>query len=192
MNRVQKKIKYLDRTWNLSSIVPADFICLSFWPFSFYRLSEEQVFKKQEIKRDWKLKPKSAITDEEKLSRSIKHVFKIGLGINSDSEYKEIKKDETLYSILLAEIYAISYQLTSEEKLFIPFEFYSREFCEMLAIKSKALHVEPFSFLKDISKEKPELFNPKRYDFNWLVLSTGWEREQREAEVKSRLNMKVR
>lgn len=183
MKRIQRKIKFEKKTWTISAIAPADFLELSYWPFTFYRLSEEQKVKAQpEVKRDWKLKPQPMISLEDKLEASTKHALKLGLNLKSDAEYNEINVNEPLKNLLLFEIYALTYELSAIEKYFTPFKFISRDFAEGLAVKSKALGVEPYSFLNDVTRETPELYNPKRYDFNWFVLGIGWDKERREIE----------
>lgn len=172
----QKKVKYLKKAWTVKSLAPIQFVEESFWPFAYYVLSDDGwTKKKKEIKRDWKLKPKDVIDDEARIENAIKHALKYGAGVNGDL-------DETLRVLLLAEIYSLTYQLSNIEKYFTPQMTLSRDFVEGLAVKAKALNVEPYSFLADLSKEKPELYNPKRYDFNFFVLGVGWEKERREME----------
>ena len=177
MDRIQRKVKYFDRTWTLLSLFPADFLEVSCWPFAYYRLSEVQRKENFEVKRDWKLKPKNVSSEEEKLESAIKQAIMQGASI-ANEDYEAVKADDTLYSLLLAEIYALTYQLDLTEKYFTPTKTISKDFAEALAIKSKAMNCEPYALIADILKEKPELYNPKRYDFNWLVLSAGWERER--------------
>lgn len=180
--RNKRKIKYDNRFWTIHSLDPFDFLECSYWPFAYYHLPKNQTNKTQEVKRDWKLKPANKIDEEKKLENSIRHALILGAEIKLGGEYDEIKKDEKLHSILLAEIYALTYQLTPIEKLFASQKEISRDFAESLAIKSKVLHVEPYSLIADVSREKPELYNPKRYDFNWFILGVGWDRERREFE----------
>jgi hypothetical protein len=33
-----------------------------------------------------------------------------------------------------------------------------------------------------VSRETPELYNPKRYDFNWFILGIGWDKERQDME----------
>jgi hypothetical protein len=198
MSRAKRIIKYADKTWTVSSLVPADFLECSFWPFSYYRLPEDNLVKSAiEVKRDWNLKPKNKISDEAKLEQAIRQAFMVGLGINFDKDFEAIKSDQTLYNILLFEIYSLTYRLKPVDKILVPFELISRDFAEALAIKAKAINLEPFSLISDLSRELPELYNPKRYDFNWFILGVGWERERREiekaqAEAKSRARLRVR
>jgi len=196
MKFVPRKIKHEGKTWTIKSIAPADFMSLSYWPFSFYRLPDDKAVKKvPEIKREWKLKPTPMLSLEDKLEASVKHALTIGLSLKSDTEYNEIKENKILHDSALFEIYALTYELTAIEKYFSPFKFINRDFAEGLASKSKALRVEPFSFLKDVSREIPELYNPKRYDFNWFILGIGWDKERREiekaqADAKSKFSMR--
>jgi hypothetical protein len=197
MKRVQKKIKYAGKVWTVSSLVPADFLSCSHWPFSYYRLEENSRQKSLEVKRDWKLKPKNISSDEEKLAESVKQAVKIGININFDGEYEKIKSDESVHAVLLSQIYALTYNLSLAEKYFLPFQIISKDFAEALAVKAKTLCVEPYSFLVNLSKEPPELYNPKRYDFNWFILGVGWEKERREmekaqAEMKSKMQLRKR
>lgn len=183
MFQKNRAILFEGRRWHARPVYPADFFSCAFWPFAFYRLLEDEKSEKgEEIKREWKIKPKNLVDDEAKLEAALKNVFKAGLGIKFDHEYDKIKENNLLHSVLLSEIYALSYNLTLEEKLFTPTQSISREFAEVLAIKAKALQCEPYALLKDLSKERPELYNPRRYDFNIFILAAGWDRERREIE----------
>lgn len=180
---IQKKVKYLKKAWTIKCLAPIDFIEQSFWPFAYYVLPDDHwTKKKKEIKRDWKLKPKNQVDDEARIENAVKHALKCGAGVSDEL-------DELLRVRLLAEIYSLTYQLTNIEKYFASQKTVSRDFAEGLAIKAKALNVEPYSFLADLSKEKPELYNPKRYDFNFFILGVGWEKERREME-KAQANIK--
>lgn len=164
---IQKKVRYLKKAWTVKCLAPIDFLEQGVWPFSYYVLPDDLLAKKEKtIGRHWKVV----------LENAIKYALSLGAGVNTEI-------DEILKTVLLAEIYALTYGLTNIEKYFTPQKTISRNFAEGLAIKAKALNVEPYSFLADLSKEKPELYNPKRYDFNFFVLGVGWEKERREAEV---------
>lgn len=196
MNRRERVIKCFGQKWKIKSIFPADFLSVSYWPFSYYRLPEIKKRKDiPEVKRDWKKKPKEMEDMEAKLNASIKHAFFFGLSVFFDSKFEEIKKNDQLYNVLLAEIYALSYDLSATDKYFSPFKILSKDFAEALAIKAKFMNVEPYSLIADVSRETPELYNPKRFDFNWLILSAGWEcerreREKAEREIRSRMRRK--
>jgi hypothetical protein len=197
MQRATKTINYDGRTWRLCGLFPADFFTCSCWPFAYYRLPEDGNPAEQKIKRDWKLKPKNMRDDEAKLAFAIRRALKVGCGINSERECDEILSKDTLKVFLLAEIYALTYQLNLLQKYFTPFENISREFAEALAIKAKTMNIEPYALLADVSRGTPELYNPKRYDFNWFILGIGWERERREyekaqVEMKSKIGMRKR
>jgi hypothetical protein len=197
MQRTTRKIKYNGKTLNLCGLFPADFFECAYWPFSFYKLPEDNKVKSTEIKRDWKIKPESMIEEEEKLAASIRRAFKVGCNLQFDNEYENIKENENLHTYLLSEIYTLTYKLNTIEKYLSPVEIISREFAESIAIKSKAMNIEPFSLLFDLSHESPALYNPKRWDFNWLVLGCGWERERKEIEkaqreIQSRMNARKR
>ena len=196
MNRIEKRVKIKKKTWLIKSLFPADFLSYSFWPFSYYRLPEDLKPTKQypEVKRDWKIKPKNLITQEEKLNNALRNVYRLGAGIYKDKVYDELKADEFAYQILLAEIYSLSYGLTNQEKLLEPFKVISRDFGETIYMKAKAMYSEPWNLIGDIT-ELPELYNPKRHDFNIFILGLGWDRERREAEelqAKMKSQSKVR
>lgn len=177
-----RKIKYKKHKLSVAALVPFDLMSCSYWPFAYYLLDEVINKKKApEIKRDWKLKPKDMIETDTKIADSIKMAIKKSLSI-TDELHDELKQDETTYNILLSEIYAVSYQLTPIEKYFTPQKMINKEFAEGLAAKSKALQIEPYSFIADLSREKPDLFNPKRYDFNYFILGVGWEMERKAQE----------
>lgn len=179
----QKKIKYLKKTWIAKTLVPNDFLEYSYWPFSYYILKEDTQKKQiKEIKRNWNLPPKEKVQADEKIDGSLFNAFRLGCDVKTLTEYNEIKENKMLYNLLLGEIYSLAYKLTDVEKFFVPQKVISKDFAEGLAIKSKSMNVEPYSFMVDLSKEKPELFNPKRYDFNFFILGVGWERERREME----------
>ena len=188
MNRI-RKIKYGGQKWTIQALVPADFLEVSYWPFAYYKLPESELSKNAEIKRDWKLKPKGMVEEEKQLEDSFKLALKLGAGIN-DKNYAQVKKNAEFYNILLSEIYALTYQLTPEEKFFIPQKVISKTFAEFMFAKAKAMNMEPYAFMADLAREKPELYNPKRFDFNIFILGVGWERERREME-KAEAKMKA-
>jgi|WetSurMetagenome_2_1015567.scaffolds.fasta_scaffold02369_13 hypothetical protein len=190
MKRTNRKMTFNKKSWQICALVPADFLECSYWPFSFYRMPEDSA-SQSEVKRDWKLKPKNQTLPEDKLAASVRQALRLGAGVINDIDFEKIKKNEMLYNLLLTEIYAASYELSTVEKYFNPQKIISRDFAEALALKSKALHVEPFSFLTNLVHEKPELHNPRRYDFNWFILGIGWEKERREIE-KAQANAKAK
>ena len=197
MNRAKRKLKYFGRVFIIKALVPFEFIDKAFWPFSYYRINRDSITTpKPEIKRDWKLKPKNVVEDEVRLAESIKQAVIIGANIKA-SEYAAIKENKNLHTYLLAEIYSLTYNLTLTEEYFCPIKEISREFGEALAIKAKAMSVEPYSLVTDVSRETPELYNPKRFDFNWTILAAGWEKERREydkamAEMKSKTRLRTK
>jgi len=186
VERKQKKAKYFGRTWNVSAIFPADFLNSYFWPFSYYQYPPKKKSKDKkempEIRREWNYKPKEIIDTEAKIAASIKHAFIISLGLYKPFAYEKLQENKVLYDVLMAEIYGLTYDLNVAEKNFAPVCNINKDFAESIAIKAKTLGVEPYSFLKDLSTEKPELYNPKRWDFNWFILSAGWDRERIEIE----------
>jgi hypothetical protein len=183
MNRKRRTIKYTKKAWSIKSLVPADFLECSYYPFAYYKLPDNSWGAKlKEIKRNWKLPTKEKSAYDNKLEEARKQAFRSSLGVLSDADYDKIKKDETLYNILLSEIYALTYNLTPIEKLFKPQVILSKDFAENLAIKAKAMNVEPYYFMTNLANELPPLYNPKRYDFNLFILGVGWERERREYE----------
>lgn len=179
-----RKIKYQKKTWTVKTLAPIQFIECSYWPFAHYRTSEdiEPTPEKPEIPRDWKLPPKKKLDDEAKLEAAWRYAYKLSCGVGSDADYEEIKKDRTLHFMLFNEMYALTYELTLIERCFTPQKIISRDFAEGLAIKAKAMNIEPYSLLADLSEEKPELYNPKRYDFNFFILGIGWQKEIRDAD----------
>ena len=191
MDRKTKNIKFNNETWKIQEIFPIDFIDCSYFPFTFYVLKDTQpTFKKKEVKRNWNLKPKEKIEEEENLEKSLDRILEIGIvspavdrnGSFNRKSIQDIKKDQNLYSILLSEIYALTYSLSSIDKLMHPQMEFSKDFSEAIYIKSKNLGVEPYSFLADLTMEKPGLYNPKRWNFNFFILSVGWDKERREVE----------
>lgn len=186
-----KKIKYGRKVLHIHKISPFDFMTKTFWPFSYYVLIEDKLKKDKsfEIKREWKLKPKEMDSDEKKINDAVVYAFELSAGINK-AEHDTLKNDnKVFYNYILGEIYAQAYDLDSAQKLINPQIEISREFAEALAIKCKFLNIEPYSLIANINQEKPELYNPKRYDFNWIILSTGWDKERREQE---KLNAKMK
>jgi len=183
MKQPTKRIIFLKKTWTVKALFPVDFIEQSYWPFAYYKLKDEQAYKRSsEVKREWNLKPKDQIDELTKLNNAKKYAIEIGAGIANDDEWLEIEKNKDLFDMLLSQIYALTYGLSALEKYFVPEKVISKDFAELLAIKAKALNVEPYSFMADISKELPELYNPKRYDFNFFILGVGWDRERKEIE----------
>lgn len=138
--------------------------------------------KKKEIKRDYKLPPKDKIAEDKKINEAVKRAFKISLNIVDDNDYSKLKENKTAHNFLLSEIYTATYNLTPVDKYFNPQKIISKDFAEMLAIKAKAMNIEPYSMYADIKNELPELYNPKRYDFNLFILGVGWEKERQEYE----------
>lgn len=177
-----RKIKYKKNKLSVMSLTPSDFMSCSYWPFAYYYTDEDKKKAKfDQPERDWKLKPKKDLTIEEKLDESIKFAFKISLNI-TDELYDDIKKDTMVYNFIFNEIFASTYKLNNIEKFFSPQKYINLDFAEGIAVKSKAMSKEPYSFIADLSKEKPELYNPRRYDFNYFILGVLWNMEARENE----------
>ena len=178
-----KKVKYLKKAWSVKCLVPADFLECAYYPFAYYKLPEDDKPKlAHEIKRDWKLPPKRIRDEQIREEEAVKTILKKGLGLVSNKTYNEIKKDKDLSNYLFAEIYCNTYQLSNTEKYLNPQKIINKEFAERIAVQCMTLHLEPYSFMADLSKEKPALYNPKRYDFNIFILGVGWDRMRREQE----------
>jgi hypothetical protein len=192
MERRARKVKIASRKWTLRGLFPADFLALRLWPFAHYRLIEDM--KKDDghfLDRDWKLKPKNKLDEEVALEEGIKRALVVGASLKH-GQYAEIKADEQLHSILLAEIYAMTYGLSPADKVFNPFKLIDRHFAETIFAKSKALCLEPYAFMADVAHEAPELYNPRRWDFNLFILGVGWDQERRamekaQAEMRSKM-----
>lgn len=177
-----RKIKYKKNKFSVKPLTPADFTGCAFWPFSHYIVNETKVIPKfDQPERDVKLKFNKNKTIDEKLDESIKYAFKISLDI-TDEIFDDIKKDELAFNFIFNEIYAQTYKLGRLEKFFTPQKIYNQDFAEGIAVKCKALSKEPYSFIADLEKEKPELYNAKRYDFNYFILGVLWSMEAREQE----------
>ncbi len=192
MERRTRKIRIASQVYTLHSLFPADFLPVKFWPFSYYRLPEDLKPKPAGPNYDWKIKPKKMIDTEDAIKTSIRRAFEISAGLLFDKCDRALES-ETVKNILLTEIYALTYGLDSVRKLMMPFEMLYREQAEMIYIKAKAYNAEPFAQMADLVAEPPELYNPRRYDFNLFILGCGWERERREAEkIKAEMSAKFK
>lgn len=201
MQRKTKNVKIGARIFKLQSLFPADFLGDKFWPFAFFRTPEDVKQTPPAPEYDWKLKPKSMLDFEADMQTVTQRAIEIGGSLRFGERF-EIAKEEsfskdvftTKKSVLLSEIYALTYGLDTAQKLLAPFMFVRREWAEMIYFKAKFYACEPFDLIADCKKELPELYNPRRYDFNLFVLGCGWEKERREmekaqAEMRSKTSM---
>lgn len=190
MIRKKRTVLFASRLWSLQSLFPADFLTEKFWPFAFYRLPEDVKPNIPSQAIDWKLKPKEMTDYEESLKSAIRKALIIGANIKT-GDINAVETNEQIKSVLLAEIYALSYGLTPMQKILLPYETITREQAELMYVKAKAYNCEPYALISDLSGMAPELYNPKRYDFNLFILGCGWDRERREIE-KAKAEMKVK
>jgi hypothetical protein len=185
MKRKTGKLIIAKQFYELQSLFPFDFLTEKFWPFAYYRLPENIETKNNQLRINWNLKPQKDLDFESDMAAAIKHALEIGANLKFD-EYSKIEKDEKTKTILLSAIYSLTYDLTTAQKYLCPFENIRRDQAEMIYFKSKFYNCEPYALLGDIQTESPELYNPKRYDFNIFILGCGWDRERREIETAQR------
>lgn len=175
INRKTSKIKFNKKTYHLQGILPIDFINCKSFPFSYFIFSNQKAPVR--VKRQQKLKTKKMI-EEDKIKQGI---LKIGI-ISPPNIIIDEEKDNTLYNLLIGEIYSLTFDLSLTEKYFMPQKEVHREFAENIYFLSQKMNIEPYALYADIKNELPSLYNPKRWDFNLLTISAGLEREQVEHE----------
>lgn len=185
MKRKTRTIKYKGSRWTVKGLIPRDFIEFNCFPLAYFSFPESPK-QKNEVKRDWKTKSKKQKNEEAARAR----ILTVGIvkpvvsqnGFGGLFDVRNIEADEMLYGVLLGEVYALTFELTNQERLFAPQKKINREFAENLYFVCKLLQQEPFSLYQDVANELPALQNPKRWDFNQFILAAGLERERAEQE----------
>jgi len=185
MKRLTRTIKYQGQKWTLQGLFPIDFVQFDCFPMSYFTFPEP-VKKQIEVKREITYKSKS----QEKEEHARDRILEIGVvkpivhreGFGGWYDMRLIRADETLYGLLLSEIYALTFQLTPLERMVAPQKIIGREFAENFYFVSKLLKQEPYAMYSKACKEEPAAWNPKRWDFNQFILAAGLERERVEQE----------
>jgi len=199
-----------ERLFVLRQLFPADFIEQDSWPWNIFRVrSAADDISSPEDQEDlyaYGRKPKSQI-EKERSEEDVKFRT-ISLGImsprvlKSDEPWSEgsiyywqIFENKTLYNRLMLEIYLLAYELNDSgldmNKLghamaiqSVISEDVSRVHLEWLYVKAKNSSQEPYSLFTDVANARPELYHPRRYNFNQTVLVVGKEAERRVAEAQ--------
>jgi hypothetical protein len=137
--------------------------------------------KKVDDGRQWNLKPKKQIEDELKIKENTEKTFKKAVFEDKHKvtiDYNSfIETQKLAFDYVMSLCYALSYGI--KDTLFFSdgSQVVDQEHAELIYFKSQAIGVEPYSIIKDVKDELPEYYNPKRHDFNLMIVSVGKEKE---------------
>lgn len=175
-DRRKQMIKVGEDEFIIQSLFPVDFLAESSWPFHFYQ--NKALIEQKEDDIHWGLKPKSV----KKQEAVVKYAIKKGVvsPALSDEKLNEVFLNDFKRGFLVGCLFILTYGMegdftTDGKKLFYRGE--SREIdpdkLYEIYLKSKMQGgAEPWALMFGPS-EIPEGYNPKRYDFNNLVFTTG-------------------
>jgi hypothetical protein len=174
--RSKMEINLAGIRYQIQSLVPVDFLGEECWPFCFYRLKGEAEQEKNAWQWEGGLKPDWLLEAEARIRKVL------ALGIvspsPSPSDLVELCQDKNLLPLknfLFGAIFALTYGIT-DEKEFERERTLDRTHLEEIGIKSRELKREPWEII--FGTDGPaEGFNPKRHDFNTLVLRIMFERD---------------
>jgi len=194
MKRRTCEIQAAGTTWKLQSVVPADFMDAAYWPFNIYQIEEFEeeatdmpdYFKQDPIARMYEgkggLKPKGMEKEAADQETIILEMFKRAIvspkvsdkKLLSDIEYDTIKDDKTLFNKLYSEIFKLSYGLKDDDLMLEEYPIkVSKAFMRQVYHLAHRSNMEPWLLLEDGTTSPPALLNPKRWDFNQMVLMVG-------------------
>lgn len=186
--RRDKKIKIGADDFLIRQLWPADFLDCELWPFTIFLFDDkEEKNSSSELDKFFKnrqgIKPKSILENEERTKNLEYKIILRGCAqpIITKKRYEEILQKE-IKDKLIFQIFILSYE---PKNILEPFIKLNRDFMLQIYWRCKEFSLEPYSFFKNNS-EKPEFYNPYRYDFNSTVFSVGCEWQKKLAEEKSK------
>ena len=170
------RIELAGTGYRLIGLVPADFLGEECWPFRYYHLSDDP--EKEENSWAWKggIKPKWMLEAEGR----IRKVLALGVQepVIAPNDLVSICQDEKLLplrDLLFGIIFSLSYGITDIEK-YKKQCILNRNHLIEIGIKARELKREPWEIMFG-NDGLPEGFNPKRCDFNTIVLRVMFEYE---------------
>jgi hypothetical protein len=170
--RKETTISIVGMEFKLQSLVPADFLGEDCWPFHFYSIRGEPVASK-EWEWDGGIKPKWALEADAR----VRKILSLGIVSPKLSTAELVlmaqkKEYEALRQLLIGALFVLSYGVAAEGEV----RELSRLHLEEIGIKSRMLALEPWEIMFGES-DLPEGLNPRRYDFNTIVLMVMFERD---------------
>ena len=162
--------------YRLIGLVPADFLGEECWPFRYYHLKDEPTM--EENGWSWKggIKPKWMLEAEGRIRKVI------ALGVQepkiAPNDLVSICQDEALLplrNLLFGVIFSLSYGIVDPEK-YKQMCVLDRGHLTEIGIKARELKREPWEIMFG-TEGLPEGFNPKRHDFNTIVLRVMFEHD---------------
>lgn len=194
IERHLEKIIHDGRGWAVQCLVPADFLSEGYWPFSFYFVGGALP-----VTDPWPweggIPPKYIQEQREKDKRALIAIIQRGAMVwTKEDTVRPIEREEAeliaddkelskaLRGLVFLKTYAQGGRLGVDEHGLPVFEGEDRELdrdnLEAVFLKSRATNQEPWVMVHGAGGE-PEYQNPRRYDFNTLVLMVGYQREER-------------
>ena len=174
--RRTEKIKIGEQIFKLQSLVPADFLSSDGWPFQFFTITGEKPANQRKWIEDGGPKPKWLLEQEARVKKIMDQgVIDPKL---TDEDLDALHANESVRNLLVGAIFAISYGLDLNASE--PREL-SRAHLEEIGIKARMLSRDPWEIVYG-DDYLPEGLNPKRHDFNNMVLMVGFERDKKLAE----------
>jgi hypothetical protein len=156
--------------------VPADFLSEECWPFRYYHLKDEPGSEDAAWKWEGGIKPKWMLEAEGRIRKVL------ALGVTepkiAPNDLVSICQDKELLplrNLLFGVIFSLSYGITDPEKYKLQCVLDRNHLIE-IGIKARELKREPWEIMFG-AEGLPEGFNPKRCDFNTIVLRVMFEYE---------------
>jgi hypothetical protein len=174
--RAETKIILAGTEYHIRGLVPADFLSEECWPFRYYRLKDEPTSEESAWKWEEGIKPRWLLEAEARMRKVI------ALGIVSPkfepNELVSICQDAKLTQVrnlLFGLIFGLSYGIDAVEN-YRENSILDRGHLVEIGIKSRELKREPWEIVYG-HDDLPEGFNPRRHDFNTMVLKVMFERD---------------
>ena len=181
--RKTSKINLAGTSYIIRELVPADFLGEDCWPLKYYHLKgEDDLPENPWSKWEVGIKPRWMLEAEARIRKII--AFGIASPEFSPNEIVGLCQDDKMAgakNLLVGMIFSLSYGITDVEQ-YAKESSVSRKHLIEIGIKARELCREPWEIMFG-TDGLPEGFNPKRYDFNTLVLSVMFERD---SEISSR------
>ena len=201
ITRMLKRVKIGKQLFIIKQLFPIDFLASDAWPWNIYTVGDEG--QTEENRADLfahGIKPKELLEKERSESEIKFKIFKLGIQkpVIDEAKYKEICADTAVYNRLLFELYVLAYGLNDKLKLNfdklahvllmaeLTKDKVSRKHLEWIYSKAKFEGREPYESYTDTKQALPELFHPRRFNFNQTVFVVGKEMEIKLAEEATR------
>lgn len=196
-----KRVKIGKQLFIIKQLFPVDFLASDAWPWNIYAVGDEG--RTEESRTDLfahGIKPKEIVEKERSESEIKFKIFQLGIQKPAidEAKYKTICADVAVYNRLLFELYVLAYGLNDKLKLNfdklahvmlmaeLTKDRVSRKHLEWIYAKAKFEGREPYAAYTDTAQVLPELFHPRRFNFNQTVFVVGREMEIKLAEEQAR------